>query len=121
MVKWDTFGNNGGTIIKTTTGGVTSNEITSETDIPQTFSLYQNYPNPFNPATNLSFVIDQPSFVSLKVYDILGNEVATLVNEERPAGKYEVTFNADKLSSGVYFYQLRTEKYIQTKKMLLLR
>ncbi len=102
--------------------------------IPTDFVLYQNYPNPFNPTTTLSFVIRHQSFVSLKVYDILGSEVATLVNEEKPAGEYEVEFNdhsdeGQNLSSGVYFYQLKVggpeinsgQGMIQTKKMILLR
>ncbi len=71
------------------------------------FTLYQNYPNPFNPSTKIKFVIPKSSFVNLKVYNVLGKEVATLVNEERPAGNYEVEFNATDLSSGVYFHQLR--------------
>ena len=85
------------------------------------YNLFQNYPNPFNPATRLSFVTSTSSFVSLKVYDVLGNEVATLVNEEKPAGKYEMDFDASSLPSSVYFYQLRAGNFIQTKKMILLR
>lgn len=92
------------------------------------FYLSQNYPNPFNPTTTLSFVIGQQSFVSLKVFDILGREVVTLINEERSAGTYEINFDAFELSSGVYFYQLsvrtpsgRTGSFVETKKMLLLR
>ncbi|MCL5029360.1 MAG: T9SS type A sorting domain-containing protein [Bacteroidetes bacterium] len=85
------------------------------------FTLYQNYPNPFNPTTTLSFVIGHSSFVTLIVYDILGREVATLVNEEKRAGTYEATWNAEGLSSGVYFYQLKTGNYVETKKMILLR
>ncbi|MGB5530719.1 MAG: T9SS type A sorting domain-containing protein, partial [Ignavibacteriaceae bacterium] len=68
-----------------------------------------------------SFVIGQSSFVSIKVYDVLGNEIATLVNEEKPVGSYEVEFDANKLSSGIYFYQLQTESFVQTRKMLLLK
>ncbi len=92
------------------------------------FELMQNYPNPFNPGTTLSFVIGHSSFVSLKVYDILGNEVATLVNEEKPVGSYEVEFNSHsslsgirELPSGVYFYRLQSGGYIETKKMLLIK
>ncbi|NWG27035.1 MAG: T9SS type A sorting domain-containing protein [Ignavibacteriaceae bacterium] len=92
------------------------------------FELMQNYPNPFNPGTTLSFVIGHSSFVSLKVYDILGNEVATLVNEEKPVGRYEVEFNSHsglsgirELPSGVYFYRLQSGGYIETKKMLLIK
>jgi hypothetical protein len=85
------------------------------------FSLDQNYPNPFNPNTTLSFVIGHSSFVTLKVYDVLGNEVATLVDGEKPAGSYEVEFDASGLSSGMYFYKLQTGNFVETKKMLLLK
>ena len=89
--------------------------------IPDKYLLYQNYPNPFNPSTKIRFRISNSGFVSIKVYDILGREVTTLVNDEKPAGIYEVSFDASELSSGVYFYKLRTGNYIQTKKMVLLR
>jgi len=90
------------------------------------FELMQNYPNPFNPSTTLSFVIGHSSFVSLKVYDVLGNEVAILVNEEKQAGKYEIEFNVAQVSrpeiaSGVYFYQLNAGSFVQTRKMLLVK
>jgi hypothetical protein len=89
--------------------------------IVKDFVLYQNYPNPFNPSTSLSFVIGQSSFVSLKVYDMLGNEIAALVNEEKPVGSYEVEFNANLLPSGIYFYQIKCGSFTQAKKMLLLK
>ena len=95
---------------------ITEVEIT-----PSVFALSQNYPNPFNPATTISYQVPSSGFVSLKVFDILGNEVATLVNEQKPAGKYQVDFNASSLTSGVYFYQLKTGSNIATKKMILLR
>ncbi|HSW56349.1 MAG TPA: T9SS type A sorting domain-containing protein [Ignavibacteriaceae bacterium] len=85
------------------------------------FQLFQNYPNPFNPTTTLSFVIGQSSFVSLKVYDMLGNEVATLVDEYKPAGNYEVEFDASRLPSGVYFYQLQSGYFISTKSMVMIK
>jgi sugar lactone lactonase YvrE len=85
------------------------------------FSLRQNYPNPFNPATIIRYSIPHSSQVQIKVYDILGNEIETLVNEEKSAGTYELTWNAANLSSGVYFYQLKAGSYLQTKKMILLR
>ena len=88
-------------------------------DTPQNFFLYQNYPNPFNPDTKISYQISELSFVSLKVYDVLGNELATLVNEEKSAGNYEVNFNGSKLASGIYIYQLKTINYTETKKMIL--
>ena len=85
------------------------------------FSLEQNYPNPFNPSTIISWQSPVSSYQTLKVFDILGNEVATLVDEFKPAGKYEVEFDASEIPSGVYFYQLKTENFIETKKMILLR
>jgi hypothetical protein len=100
--------------------------VEDEETIPNAFSLEQNYPNPFNPSTNIGFRISDGGFVSLKVYDVLGNEVATIVNEELPAGTYEVEFNSHSgevrnLTSGVYFYQLQAGDFIQTKKMVLMR
>lgn len=85
------------------------------------FFLYQNYPNPFNPKTVINYSIPKYSHITLKVYDILGHDIITLVNEEKEKGNFEVEFNADNLSSGIYFYQMKTENYTQTKKMLLLR
>ena len=85
------------------------------------FTLSQNYPNPFNPSTNFEFQTADFGFVSLKVFDILGNEVATLINEELPSGKYEVEFKASNLSSGVYFYRFQAGNFIETKKMILMK
>ena len=84
------------------------------------FKLSKNYPNPFNPSTKIKYSISKLSFVTLKIYDVLGNEVITLVNKEKSAGSYEVEFSATNLPSGVYFYQLKTGSYIETKKMLLI-
>ena len=99
--------------------------------IPKTFSLFQNYPNPFNPTTKIRFSIAESGFTILKIYDILGTEVATLVNEEKPAGSYEIEFsakggstsggNAYSLTSGIYFYTLTAGSFSQTNKMILLR
>jgi photosystem II stability/assembly factor-like uncharacterized protein len=88
---------------------------------PSKFSLSQNYPNPFNPTTNFEFRIANFGFISLKVYDILGNEVETIVNEELPAGNYKYQWNASELASGVYFYQLKAGKLIDTKKLILMK
>jgi hypothetical protein len=85
------------------------------------FELFQNYPNPFNPITNFEFRIADFGFVSLKVFDVLGREVETLVNEEKSPGSYEVIFNASSLASGIYYYELRTEKFYSVKKMILLK
>jgi probable HAF family extracellular repeat protein len=89
--------------------------------IPKEYNLSQNYPNPFNPVTRIRYSIPQTSFVTIKVYDILGSEVATLINEEKPAGNYEVEFQAESLPSGVYLYKLQTGSFVATKKMLLLK
>lgn len=88
---------------------------------PREFALNQNYPNPFNPTTVISYQLPAAGKVTLKVYDILGNEIAALVNQEQPAGMYEVKFDASGLSSGVYFYRLSTGSFTETKKMMLLR
>ncbi len=93
----------------------------SKSDAPQTFSLAQNYPNPFNPSTTISFSLPSQSFVSLKVFDIIGREVATIVSEEMPAGTYTRQWNAAKMSSGIYFYRLQAGSYTQTKKLVLLK
>jgi photosystem II stability/assembly factor-like uncharacterized protein len=85
------------------------------------YKLDQNYPNPFNPSTVISYQLPVSSDVTLKVYDILGNEIETLVNEEQSAGVYEIEFDASKLSSGIYFYQLKAGNYINTKKMILIK
>lgn len=101
--------------------------IENEEDImPDNFKLEQNYPNPFNPSTTIRYSIPlnvkgQTSNVILKVYDVLGNEIATLVNEEKPEGSYEVEFNASSLSSGMYLYRLQTGDFIAVKKIILLK
>ncbi|MCZ6701811.1 MAG: T9SS type A sorting domain-containing protein, partial [Ignavibacteria bacterium] len=89
--------------------------------IADEFNLYQNYPNPFNPSTIISYQIQEQQLVTLNVYDILGNEIAVLVNEEKPVGNYEVEFDASSFPSGVYFYKLQAGNYVKTKKMILLR
>jgi hypothetical protein len=89
--------------------------------IPKRFSLSQNYPNPWNPSTNIKYSIPKDSPVSIKVFDILGNEMKTLVNEEKPAGNYELTFNAADLPSGVYFYRIQAGNFVETKKMILMK
>ncbi|MBE0569982.1 MAG: T9SS type A sorting domain-containing protein [Ignavibacteriaceae bacterium] len=97
-----------------------SNEIEVEVDFtPKEFVLYQNYPNPFNPSTVISYQLPLSSDVTLKVYDVLGNEVATLVNEEKQAGVYEVEFDGSSLASGMYLYKLQAGSFIETKKMIL--
>ena len=105
-----------------------------ESELPEKFSLFQNYPNPYNPSTiikyslsveDVNFAFTSKIFVTLKVYDILGKEVVTLVNEEQQYGEYEIAFDATSinqhLSSGVYYYQLRAGNFVQSKKMMLLK
>ncbi|MDP2303669.1 MAG: T9SS type A sorting domain-containing protein [Ignavibacteria bacterium] len=91
------------------------------TEKPTEYALFQNYPNPFNPMTTITYQIPKEGLVTLKIYDILGKEVATLINEEKQAGKYSIDFNASKLSSGVYLYELRSNEYKSTKKLLLMK
>jgi photosystem II stability/assembly factor-like uncharacterized protein len=116
-----------GKLYKTSIGSVVGIDD-SKNSIPGNYQLQQNYPNPFNPSTRIKYTIPGrteyysiPQLVTLKVYDVLGSEVATLVNEEKPAGKYEVEFNGSNLTSGIYFYQLKVGNFIETKKMALLR
>jgi len=100
---------------------VTSVEVAAESTLPDEFSVSQNYPNPFNPSTVIKFAVPQSEFVELKVYDILGNEVAALVNELKAPGIYEVTFNASDQASGVYIYTLRAGKFVKNLKLLLMK
>ena len=88
---------------------------------PSEISLEQNYPNPFNPTTSIQYAISSRQFVTLKIYDILGNEIATLVNEEKSAGSYEIKFTVEGLSSGIYFYRLQAQDLTLIKKMLILK
>ena len=99
----------------------TVTDVSDDFEIITSFYLSQNYPNPFNPVTKFEYQVPSSSHVTLKIYDVLGNEIATLVDEEKPFGIYEITFFAGNLSSGTYFYQLRTEKFVETKKMVLLK
>jgi hypothetical protein len=96
-------------------------KVDQEINLPGVFELSQNYPNPFNPNTMIKYSIPHASIVKMKIYDILGREIATLINEMKSAGRYTVTFNATKMSSGVYFYQLQAGAYSETKKLLLLK
>jgi hypothetical protein len=88
---------------------------------PSVFSLSQNYPNPFNPTTIIKYAMSSKQYASLKVYDVLGNEVATLVNEEKETGIYEVEFDATGITSGIYFYKLQAGNFVETKKMLVIK
>ncbi len=106
-----------GLMFYTCTGGVTSTRSISET--PQRFSLRQNYPNPFNPTTTFTFDVGMQAHVSLRLYDVLGREVTTIVNEELSAGVHERTFDASAFSSGVYFYQMKAGSFLQTRQLVI--
>ena len=112
---------NNGTILHTTNGGVTFVEDEKIYEIPTTYSLSNNFPNPFNPSTKIQYSIPQSNNVVIKIFNVLGKEVETLVNEEKPVGTYEITWNTENLPSGVYFYQLTAGKFIETKKMILMK
>ncbi len=110
-----------GAILKTTTGGVITGVQTISSEIPTQFRLLQNYPNPFNPSTVISYQLSVSSFISLKVFDLLGREVSTLVNEKQNAGTYSVQFDGSNFSSGIYFYKFQTDNFSETKKMTLIK
>jgi photosystem II stability/assembly factor-like uncharacterized protein len=93
----------------------------NNSSVPLDYFLFNNYPNPFNPVTSIQYAISSRQFVSLKVYDVLGNEIETLVNEEKPAGTYKITWHAEQLPSGVYFYQLKAGRFVATNKMMILK
>ena len=95
--------------------------VSDDGETAKNFDLEQNFPNPFNPSTRISYAIPSASFVNLKVYDIIGNEIAVLVNEEKQAGNYQIDFDATELTGGVYFYQLLTGSFVETKKMILMK
>jgi hypothetical protein len=100
---------------------VSASEDLSKIGIPDKYELLQNYPNPFNPSTTIKYSIPEEGFVNLTVYNIIGQDVAELVNEHMRAGYYEVTFNANNLSSGFYVYRITSGKFIETRKMVLLK
>ena len=98
-------------------------DVETEDDLgtPEEFSLSQNYPNPFNPSTTISFAIPTQELVNVKVFDVLGRQVEVLMNEIKAPGYYEISFNAGRLPSGTYIYEIRAGNFIETKKMILLR
>lgn len=118
VVTPNTISRNGGEL---TTLCTTVNADDDAIGLIGEYYLQQNYPNPFNPSTSIKYQLSSNSQATLRVYDVLGNEVATLVNEEKSTGSYEVSFNASRLSSGIYFYQLTTDNFIQTRKMILVK
>jgi hypothetical protein len=98
-----------------------SQEVEVEVNVPLEYSLDQNYPNPFNPSTTIRYAIPEDNFVSIKLFDVLGNEVFTLVNEQKQAGRYEMLFNASNIASGVYYYQINSGSFTQTRKLMLMK
>jgi hypothetical protein len=114
-------------IFKTSDGGgfVSVKEKNNNTNIPKQVTLFQNYPNPFNPSTMINYQLPMISYVTLKIYDILGREVKSLINGLQQAGTHSINFNGSKMASGVYFYRLQINNnkgfYAETKKMLLIR
>jgi hypothetical protein len=95
--------------------------VSNEPNTPIRYNLSQNYPNPFNPTTTINYTVPKNGFVTIKVYDILGNEVTTLVNEDKSVGNYSVQFNSSNLASGVYFYNMHAGNYVETKKLILMK
>jgi hypothetical protein len=110
----------GGTILKTTTGGTFVEEDYSP-EIPKTFFLGQNYPNPFNPSTTIRFSLPKSCHVTLKIYNILGRKVETLVEGERKVGEYEIQWTPEGLASGIYFYRLQAGELGETKRLVFLK
>ena len=106
-------------------GWDSASNVDNDNNSINSFQLYQNYPNPFNPSTNIQFNLNSRLFVQLKVYDVLGNEIITLVDEEKPAGNYKIEFNTttlnNQISSGIYFYQLNAGNYFYSRKMVLMK
>jgi hypothetical protein len=102
-------------------GLITDVEVLDDKTLPKVFKLYQNYPNPFNPSTTIQFALPKESFTKLEIFNSLGEKVTTLVSETLPSGLYEYKWDADKYSSGVYFYRIISDNFVQTKKLLLIK
>jgi hypothetical protein len=100
---------------------ILSVELDNLDHLPVKFKLHRNFPNPFNPTTSIQYQIAAPGFVSLKAYDVIENEITTLVNKEQPTGSYEVEFDGAGLPSGIYSYRLQAGNFVETKKMVLLK
>jgi len=107
--------------ISSPTGEKWTKEIVIQVSAPEKFELFQNYPNPFNPSTTIEYALPKAGNVTLKIYDAIGKEVATLVNEMQEAGYYSARFDASKLSSGMYIYKLTSDKFKEVKKMMLMK
>ena len=117
-VAWNNPSVFGTAILKNEIG---EDAVMAKPGVAKNFALSQNYPNPFNPTTNIDFSVTNRGAVKLSVYDLMGRQVATVVNEVKNAGKYSANFDASKLSSGVYFYKLEADGKVMTKKMMLLK
>ncbi|GAB6282626.1 MAG: hypothetical protein STSR0008_13720 [Ignavibacterium sp.] len=96
-------------------------DVNDENNLPKEYSLSQNYPNPFNPVTRIQYTVGSRQFITLKVFDILGREIVTLVNEEKPLGNYEIEFDGSNLPSGVYLYRIQSGSFSDTMKLILLK
>ncbi len=114
-------GVDGGAVWKRPVSEITSVSETNGNELPNVFTLSQNYPNPFNPSTNITYSLPKSLHVILKIYDVLGREVTTLVNEVKRSGNYKVVFNGSNLSSGVYFYRIQAGGFVSTKKFVLMK
>lgn len=119
QIEVGTFQNPDDRIVLNFTANVNPTTVENDLNQPDAYYLAQNYPNPFNPITNIRYGIKEAGTVSLKIYNILGNEIATLVNEYKPSGNFEVNFEANHLSSGVYIYRIVTNDYSESHKMIL--
>ena len=100
---------------------LTSTDVAKEENLPDKFDLQQNYPNPFNPVTTIEYQLPQEGLVKLGVYDLLGREIKTLVNEKKSAGKYEVNLDLSEMASGIYIYKFQANGFVSVKKMTLLK
>jgi len=103
------------------TNKVTAIERNDINGLPANYVLDQNYPNPFNPNTTIEYHLPKSALVNISIYNVLGQQVTTLVNSRQPAGEQKIVFDGSKLSSGVYFYKLQTDDFVQVKKMLLMK
>ncbi len=110
-----------GCIINKINYGSITGIYNNEKSFPIDYQLFQNYPNPFNPITTIKYSVPQSSLISIIIFDVLGKNVATILNEYKPAGSYSVEFDGNKLASGIYFYQMRAGNFIDTKKLLLIK
>jgi hypothetical protein len=112
----------GGNILRTTNGGnIPTGILNIENEIPENYSLSQNYPNPFNPSTTIKFSVAGTGNVSLKVYDVMGKEIAVVVNQNLTPGVYTADFDASALPSGTYFYRITAGSYTETRKLVLIK